>query len=341
MSTGDLRGRNARVDRSDALTGLLKEAGLFRPRRVVATWFLLAPLLLAPFLWLRSDDTQSVAKIYARGVPYVEAVPGIPLHVNDRVEHWMEEFQTTRREEFQEMLERRGVFEDIILAKLRSRGMPEEILTLAMIESGYTPLAESRASAVGMWQFMSPTAVQFGLRVDEYVDERRDPVRATDAALDYLEYLHARFGSWYLAAAAYNAGASRVERILELHADGRKGDEDLYWEVLAHLPRETRDYVPRLVAMTILANDAGERGFAPSGAESYQYDVVFFPGRTDLRQVARSLDVDVGVLRDLNPHLIRDVTPPDEMYGVRVPKGGIPIVMASLGQRPAERGLAD
>jgi membrane-bound lytic murein transglycosylase D len=186
----------------------------------------------------------------------------LPLHMNDRVERWVELFQTSHREEFASLLQRTGMYSDMIVGKLRARGMPEELLYLAVIESGLSPWAVSRVSAVGMWQFMGPTALQYGLRVDEYVDERRDPVRATDAALDYLEWLHARFGSWYLAAAAYNAGPGRVQRVLRRHAGGRTGDEDLYWEVLDHLPQETREYVPRLVAATVLARDLEGFGFA-------------------------------------------------------------------------------
>ncbi|HSH76593.1 MAG TPA: lytic transglycosylase domain-containing protein, partial [Longimicrobiales bacterium] len=240
-------------------------------------------------------------------------------------------------EEFQGLLEQSGVFEALIRGKLRERAMPEELLYLAMMESGLSPRAVSKVSAVGMWQFMDPTARQFGLRLDGYVDERRDPVRATDAALDYLQWLHEWFGSWYLAAAAYNAGPARVQQILNLHADGRTGDENLYWEVLRHLPRETREYVPRLVAATIVASDAEVFGFSASRAEAYDYDMVFVPGRTALPAVAESLDVDVGVLEDLNPHLILGVTPPHELYGVRVPLGQASVVMASLGRRSEVR----
>jgi membrane-bound lytic murein transglycosylase D len=264
----------------------------------------------------------------------VDALPSIPLDVNESVEHWLEQFRTIRRAEFEALLERRGVFEGLIRGKLREHGMPEELLYLAMIESGLSPIAESHVAAVGLWQFMGPTALDLGLRVDEYVDERRDPVRATDAALDYLAYLHGRFGSWYLAAAAYNAGPNRVERVLNRHADGRTGDEDIYWEVLRYLPRETRDYVPRLVATTILANESDASGFAGSRAEAYVFDRVFVPGRTPLSTVAASLGIDVRIVRDLNPHLMRGVTPPAELYGVRVPVGGIPMVMASMAVGP-------
>ena len=140
--------------------------------------------------------------------------------------------------------------------------MPEDLIYLAAIESGFSPGATSRVSASGMWQFMGPTAQQFGLRIDEYVDERRDPIRATEAALDYLQALHAQFGSWYLAAAAYNAGPSRVDRSPEnLCSGGVTGEEDLYWEIIEHLPRETRAYVPKMLALIVLGGAAEDYGF--------------------------------------------------------------------------------
>jgi membrane-bound lytic murein transglycosylase D len=184
---------------------------------------------------------------------------------------------------------------------------------------------------------MSPTAQQYGLRVDEWIDERRDPVRATNAALAYLSWLHERYGSWYLAAAAYNAGPATVDRVLARHAEGRTGDEDLYWEVLDHLPRETREYVPRLVAATLLAEDAEREGFDLDKTRPYRYDRVFVPGGTSLWRVAGALDVDVQELRALNPHLVQGVTPPDETYPIRVPVGTAPRVVASVGRARVRR----
>jgi membrane-bound lytic murein transglycosylase D len=209
-----------------------------------------------------------------------------------------------------------------------------------MIESGFHPQARSRVEAIGVWQFMGPTALEYGLRIDEWVDERQDPIRATDAALDYLEVLHARFGSWYLAAAGYNAGPNRVARLLRTHADARTGDEELYWEIIDHLPRETREYVPRLIAATLLAHQAEELGFASSVAEPYAFDRVWVPGGTRLATVARSLDVAESVLRDLNPHLVRAVTPPGGSYELRVPTGASATVVAALS-RSSGRRMAD
>ncbi len=334
MSTGDLRESSARVDRSTPQDGVSLDPRASAARRSWAAAALLVPLALALPAWLAED--QALVVSHLRSARPVVDPPAIPLHVNESVQHWMEQFQTTRRVEFEALLQRRGLFEGMIRGKLRERGMPEDLLYLAMIESGLSPVAESHVSAVGLWQFMGPTALHLGLRVDDYVDERRDPVRATDAALDYLEYLYERFGSWYLAAAAYNAGPSRVERILHRHADGRTGDEDIYWEVLRYLPRETREYVPRLVATAILANEQDALGQSFDSLDAYEFDMVFVPGRTPLATVAESLDVDDDIVRDLNPHLVRGLTPPGEIYGVRVPIGGTPMVMAYMAEGPTQ-----
>lgn len=265
----------------------------------------------------------------------------LPLHRNPRVDKWLDRFRTTHRPEFARVLAKSGMYDELIRGKLRARGMPEELLYLAMMESGLSPWAVSRVSAVGMWQFMSLTALEYGLRVDDYVDERRDPVRATEAALDYLEWLHGQFGSWYLAAAAYNAGQNRVQGVLLEHAGGRTGEEDLYWEVLDHLPEETREYVPRLVAATILAQDAERYGFAEPVVKPYRFDRVFVPGGTHLSRVADAVGVSPRVLRELNPHLTRQLTPPGEMYGVRVPVGGSPLVVAALAAGGAKGRATD
>lgn len=332
MSTRNRRERTARVDRSDSRPESLG--------RLVTThgWWL-APLLVAPFLpSFRSDPEESRPEAVVSEDSVRTVGAELPLHVNERVEKWLRRFQTTGRPEFARVLEGSGVYDDLIRNALRERGMPEELVYLAMMESGLSPWAVSQVSAVGMWQFMSPTAIEYGLRVDEYVDERRDPVRATEAALDYLEWLHGLFDSWYLAAAAYNAGPSRVQRILRQYADGRTGDEDLYWEVLDYLPAETREYVPRIVAATILGKGADSFGFAASRAEPYMFDRVFVPGGTHLSRIANVLGVHPDVLRNLNPHLTQQITPPGELYGVRVPVGASPQVVTSLA---VEGGLRD
>jgi len=330
MDSIDSRGSRTRGHR-----GRLEDAWsapLLRPR-----WARWMPLMLVPALWIGTRGGARQEAPPSMPLPEAPQVVGteLPLHVNARVEKWLRRFATTQRAEFQTLLEREGIYSGMIRGKLRARGMPEELLYMAMMESGLSPWARSSASAVGLWQFMSPTAVQYGLRVDAWVDERRDPVRATDAALDYLQALYRRYGSWYLAAAAYNAGPSRVSRALIRHAHGRTGDEELYWDVIDYLPRETREYVPRLVAATLLATDAEARGFRVQPTDPYRYDVVWVPGGTPLWRIARALDVPPSLLRGLNPQLIRGVTPPGETYGVRVPVGRSPQVVAALGRHAA------
>ena len=266
---------------------------------------------------------------------------GLPIEVNGRVEKWMKHFMTDQKPSFQLFLGREGIYEDLIRAKLHDRGMPEDLLYLAMIESGFSPKATAKMSAAGVWQFMGPTALQYGLRVDQWVDERRDPVKGTDAALDYLEFLHARYDSWYLAAAAYNAGPGVVDRAVRAHASGRIGDEDIYWEIIDHLPTETREYVPKILAATALARQAERYGFTVKPAVPYAYDRVWVPGATSLSVVAKSLGMETNMMRELNPHLVLGWTPPGSSYGLRVPKGSSDKVIAALGGRPRAAPVTD
>ena len=197
-----------------------------------------------------------------------------------------------------------------------------------MVESGLRPRVMSPDSALGIWQLREATAREFGLRVDEWVDERRDPVRATNAALDYLQHLHDRFGSWPLAAAAYNAGPTRVARLLRRH--GPEADARIYWEVVQHLPRETREYVPRILAARTLAQRAPELGLQVDYHAPYAFDRVLVPAGTSLWRVSQRIGVEYAVLRDLNPHFLKGVTPPGSAYPVRVPAGRGSEVVATL-----------
>jgi len=263
-----------------------------------------------------------------RGVAAPQAPPAapagmeeLPLDVHPQVSGWVRRFVTDQRATFQRLLHRRPAYEAVVEGELRRRGMPEELFNVAMLESGLSASAVSGDStAVGLWQFVVPTAQQYGLRVDEWIDERRDPVRATRAALEYLEWLHERYDSWYLAAAAYNAGPARVDSVLARHGKGGEGD-DAYWEVQEHLPWQTREYVPRLVAASLLARDPSAHGFEPGDAPPFEYERVFMPGSTELARVARVVGVPRRELERLNPHLMRGVTPPGEVYPVRVPIG--------------------
>lgn len=254
----------------------------------------------------------------------------LPVQVNERVDRWIRRFVGPDRAQFEGYLVREGLYGGLIRERLRARGMPEQLLYLAMIESGFSATATSSVSASGVWQFMGPTARQYGLTVDYWVDERRDPVRATDAALDYLDSLHAEFGSWYLAAAAYNAGPGRVRRALARLGPSDAPDQELYWEISEHLPLETREYVPKMLAAAILAEEADQFGFDVEKSLPYLFDQVLVPAGTPLGAVATALDVPGSLIRELNPHLLRGTTPPNRAVLVRVPQGDSNRLVASL-----------
>lgn len=337
LSTDDLRELEARVETGDCRSESPQDRGVTVWRlRGLRAGFLLA-LLTVPAAWM---SRESPSEPFTLDALTVDAAPrtSMPLDDHPRVEKWLEAFQTTRREEFEHLLVRKQRFDDVIQSNLRVRGMPEELVYIPMIESEYSPLAVSRVFAVGLWQFMSPTAMQYGLRMDPYVDERRDPVRATEAALDYLSYLHTRFGgSWYLAAAAFNAGPGRLELLLNRHAAGREWNDALFWDIADYLPRETREYVPKMIAVSRLARDAEVAG-GDGTVTPYRYDNIFVPGYTTLESVADALDANAKLIFALNPHLTQGITPPGEMYPVRVPVGSGGAAVARLsGELPARR----
>jgi membrane-bound lytic murein transglycosylase D len=180
---------------------------------------------------------------------------------HERIDYHLTRFTGEKRAEFATYLERKQQYESMITEKLRRRGMPEDLLYLAMIESGFNPQARSLAEARGIWQLVADTARRYGLRVDEEVDERDDPEKATEAALSYLSYLYNRFGSWYLAAAAYNTGENRVGRLMTETFGRETGTDEDYYRLWDQLPGETRDYVPAMVAAAKIGKDPARYGF--------------------------------------------------------------------------------
>ncbi|HET7232027.1 MAG TPA: lytic transglycosylase domain-containing protein [Longimicrobium sp.] len=248
----------------------------------------------------------------------------IPVVRNEAVDRFVNVFAGRRNDDMALYLKRSGRYEGMIRSKLRKAGMPEDLVYLTLIESGFNPNARSHANAVGLWQFMSGTARGYGLRVDGYVDERRDPEKSTDAALRYLRDLHDQLGSWYLAAAAYNGGDGRVSRAL-LAETGRvkgRGDAD-FWRIRHRLPRETREYVPLMVAAAVVGKEPEKYGLG--GVERWvplETDTVSVPGGTELATVAQAAGVAERDVARLNPHLVRKMTPPGKRdFPVRIPDG--------------------
>jgi membrane-bound lytic murein transglycosylase D len=238
------------------------------------------------------------------------------------VAQWVEFWEGAGARWFPEYLERMAWFEDAVDSMLVRRGLPLSLRYLPIIESGYSPRAVSRAHAVGLWQFMSGTARGLGLSVDPLLDERRDPFKSTDAAGAFLRELKDRFGSWFLALAAYNAGPNRVQRVLNEHAPLAPRSDSLYWQIREHLPRETRDFLPKFLGAATVASNPRSHGFLiPEDSLGFEFDHVTVPDATTLDVVAEAAGVGQDEIQRLNPQVVRGITPPGRETRLRVPAG--------------------
>ncbi len=246
----------------------------------------------------------------------------IPVVLNDRVMHYMNYFQTRGRKSFSIWLARSGKYIPNMKKILHQRGMPTDLVYLAMIESGFNVKARSHAAAVGPWQFIKPTAKRYGLRVDSWVDERMDPKKSTEAAASYLGDLYAMFHSWELAAAGYNCGEDRVQNAID------KYQINDFWQISKFtLPKETKNYVPKLMAALIISRDPSKYGFVGiSYHEPVPYETIRVAPQKNLRDIAKVIGVSSTKLIELNPALIHDATPPGNPYPIHVPPGYASII---------------
>ncbi len=257
----------------------------------------------------------------------------VPLTVNDAVLSFVNYFQTTRGRAIVETgLRRAGKFRPMIERVLREEGMPSDLIYLAQAESAFQPQALSRAGARGLWQFMSFRGEEYGLEHDRWIDDRQDPEKATRAAATHLRDLYQMFGDWYLAMAAYNSGPGTVQNAVE-----RTGYAD-FWEMYRRnvLPKETRSYVPIILALTLIAKDPARYGIDVLPEEPLRYDEVSLNHSIDLRLVADTLDVDLDTLRSLNPQLLRLVTPADRPFVLRIPAGAADRFSSQMAAIPPE-----
>jgi peptidoglycan lytic transglycosylase D len=261
----------------------------------------------------------------------------LPLTVNDEVLSFLNFFQTPRGRAIVETgLRRAGRYRGMIARVLSEEGVPQDLIYLAQAESAFQPTALSRAGARGMWQFVAYRGQEYGLRHTWWLDERQDPEKATHAAAQHLRDLYKMFGDWYLAMAAYNCGPGNVQKAIE-----RTGYAD-FWELYRRnvLPRETKNYVPIILALTLIAKDAPHYGIQAEPETPVATDMVK-PGRAiDLRLVAETIDVDVETLRTLNPSLLRLATPDDPAFELHLPLGSAPKFSAEIADIPPDKWVS-
>ena len=268
---------------------------------------------------LRILIAQRIQQAYANRLPAPGRLNGsIPMVDNQWVQKEIQSFQTVERKAFEEAYKRSGLYRAMILDEMRKSGLPEQLSWLPLIESGFKVKAFSRARALGLWQFMRSTGYRYGLKQNKYVDERMDPVKATQAAIKYLIELHDLFGDWTTALASYNCGEMRVQNVIRAQ---RIDYFDNFWDLFQNLPYETARFVPRLIATLQIIADPAKYGFTlPEPEPTLQYETVTVDQPVKLGALSTNLGLDPLMLSYLNPELRNESTPNYE-YQLKVPVG--------------------
>jgi membrane-bound lytic murein transglycosylase D len=324
--------------------------------RIIFIFLIVISFILVPFHRSYADSVTQPPQQHQSGLPSqlkppsedvaqldeviddtVEEKPyQIPMILNDSVENHLEYFKTRGREVFQRWLDRSARYIPVMKDIFREKNLPEDLVYVAMIESGFNPYAVSWAKAVGPWQFMPATGKLYGLKIDWWIDERKDPIKSTLAAAEHLKDLRNLFGSWPLALASYNAGAGKVQRAVL-----RSRSED-FWDLKAsrYIRKETKNYVPKYMAATIIAKNPEAYGFAVAGYEPFKYDEVVIEESTDLRLVARCAGCTYEEIKELNPEIKRWVTPPQySRYTLRIPAGKKEVFLTNFAAIPPEQKI--
>jgi membrane-bound lytic murein transglycosylase D len=257
----------------------------------------------------------------------------VPLVFNDHVNQHIAFFTQDHQEVMNHWLKRSKKYFPMMKKIFKKVGVPPELVHLSMIESGLNPFARSWASAVGMWQFIPSTARQYGLKINFWVDERRDPIKETYAAARYLQDLHKEWGNWYLAMANYNCSTSAVMRAIQ-----KDGGTKNYWKALPYLPRQTQEYVPGFIATTLIARNAKDFGFKTKfQVKPYSYNIVKVAPLMPLKKLAKVAGIPLKELKEYNPALRRWATPPGSKYPLKLPKGIKQSFLASYRKIPKNK----
>jgi membrane-bound lytic murein transglycosylase D len=281
---------------------------------------------------LRILISRRLTEIYASRYTAVNGNhKAIPLRMNEHVEYEIKQFQTVERNFFINSYKRSGRYIDKIVKELNEAGLPEELAWLPLVESGFNVSALSPARALGLWQFIPSTGYKFGLKRDDWIDERLDSEKSTKAAIAYLQELHRMFGDWTTVLASYNSGEGNVLRVIR---GQRINYLDNFWDLYERLPRETARYVPRFLATLHIVKEPDQYGFDLGEIdEPLPFDVVTIEKQVRLDAIAKELGVSEALLSDLNPELRLKVTPPTP-YALRIPPAMSEAVLASLERIP-------
>jgi membrane-bound lytic murein transglycosylase D len=282
---------------------------------------------------LRFMISKRILEIYAsRNIVVSGNHNAIPMLINKHIQAEIDRFTTGgERKFFIESYQRSGKFRQFIVKALKEAGLPTELSWLPLIESGFKVDAMSRARALGLWQFISSTGYKFGLKRDKYIDERLDPIKSTNAAIEYLKELHKIFGDWTTVLAAYNCGEGQVLRVIRTQNINYL---DNFWDLYERLPSETARYVPRFMATLHIVNNPEKYGLTDIPVEKpLLFETVTIAKQIHLKNVAKEIGVDEKTLKELNPELRYKILPQDK-YPLRVPPGKGKILLARLDRIP-------
>lgn len=278
------------------------------------------------------EEEKKVTEEQIATIEEVKSTLNFGFNSNTLIQQYINYYQGRGRSTMESGLRRSGRYMTMARKIFREEGVPEDIAWLGQVESAWRPTAYSWAAASGLWQFIPSTGARYGLRQTAWVDERNSFEKATRASARYLKWLHSRYNNWELAIGAYNTGEGNVDRAIS-----RAGVRD-FWAIYPYIARETRNYVPNILATILIAKNQAKYGFAHVRPEApLSYDVVSVPSATSLQLIASACDTSVDYLRSINPELKRDTTPRGESYNVRVPPGRGKSLVAILKRVPADR----